>query len=306
MNTWTQIKVSCKTEALDDVCAVMSMVDSGLQIDDPNDIDKIDTIYGELIGEELISADRSICSVSVYVPEERCPSEQALFIRQRLEFLGIEYKITLSGMDEEDWADSWKQYYKPLRIGEKLMIVPTWEKYDPKPNDIVILMDPGMAFGAGTHETTKLCASMLEMHLQKGTRVLDVGTGSGILAICASKLGASSVFAYDVDPVAVRVAKENVEANHCKNIVCGQSDLLKSVDTSEKYDFICANIVADIIVRMAPDVKKYMKEGGLLAVSGIIADQTDRVKAALEEGGLVLCRTYKDNDWNAMLFTCKN
>ncbi len=303
MNTWTQIKVSCKTEALDDVCAVMSMVDSGLQIDDPNDIDRIDTIYGELIGEELTNADRSVCSVSVYIPKERFPSEQALFIRQRLDLLGIEYKLTLSGMDEEDWADSWKQYYKPLRIGKNLMIVPTWEKYEKKPDDIVILMDPGMAFGAGTHETTKLCASMLELHLKKGSRVLDVGTGSGILAICASKLGAGSVFAYDVDPVAVRVAKENVNANGCKNVVCGRSDLLKNVDTSEKYDFICANIVADIIVLMAPDVKAQLKKGGLLAVSGIIEGQTQRVKDALEKGGLVLLKTYKDNDWNAMLFT---
>lgn len=302
MNSWTQIKVICGTEDLDNVSAVMSMVDSGLFIEDPNDVDRIDTIYGELIGEDLINADRTKCAVSVYVPEERFPAEQAAYIRDGLDRLGIEYRITLSGMDEEDWADSWKQYYKPLRIGEKLMIVPTWEKYEPEADDIVILMDPGMAFGAGTHETTRLCAGLLEKYMPENARVLDVGTGSGILAIAAAKLGAKEVFAYDVDPVAVRVAKENVDTNGCSNVICGQSDLLKDVDVSEKYDFICANIVADIIVRMAPDVIKYMKNSGILAVSGIIDGQTERVKKALEDGGLSLKFTAKDNDWNAMIF----
>ncbi len=305
MNSWTQIKVICKTGDIDDVSAVMSMVDSGLFIEDPNDIDRIDTIYGELIGEELINADRSECAVSVYVPEERSPVEQAAYIKDGLDRLSIEYKMTLSGMDEEDWADSWKQYYKPLRIGERLMIVPTWEKYEPKPDDIVILMDPGMAFGAGTHETTKLCASLLEKYMPKDSRVLDVGTGSGILAIAASKLGAKEVFAYDVDPVAVRVAKENVEANGCSNVTCGESDLLKDVDDSEGYDLICANIVADIIVRMAPEVRRYLKDDGMLSVSGIIDGQTERVIKALEDGGLSLKHVEKDNDWNAMIFVPK-
>ena len=301
MSSWTQIRVSCNIKDLDTVCAVMSMIDNGLMIEDANEVDNLDHCYGELIDESLINADRTVGAVSVYIPDERNPAECISFIKERLE--GVKYELTLSGMKEEDWADSWKQYYKPVRIGKRLIVVPTWEEYEPKENDIVLRMDPGMAFGTGTHETTRLCSILMEEHICKGDRVLDIGTGSGILAIAASKLGAGSVFAYDIDPVAIKVAEENCLENGCENVVCGISDLLRGVDTAEKYDFVCANIVADILVRLAPDIAKYMKNGAKLAVSGIIDSQEERVKTALCDGGLSYILTAEENDWNAMLFT---
>ncbi len=303
MANWTQIRVACKIGDLDTVCAVMSMIDSGLMIEDANEIDKMDTCYGELMDESMKTADRSVGAVSVYVADEKNPAECVAFLRERLALTGIAYELTLSGMQEEDWANTWKQYYKPIRIAHRLMVVPTWEEYEPKEGDLILRMDPGMAFGAGTHETTRLCATLTEDYMKPGARVLDVGTGSGILAIAASKLGAGEVNAYDIDPVAVRVAQENCDVNGCDNVTCGISDLLAGVDTrGGLYDFVCANIVADIIVRMAGDIFRYMKPGGLLAVSGIIDTQSDRVKAALEKGGLTHILTRAENDWNAMLF----
>jgi len=304
MGNWTQIRVGCKISDLNAVSAVMSMVDNNLMIEDANEIDLMDTCYGELLDESMVNADRSVGAVSVYMAEERNPAESVAFVKERLDLMGIEYELTLSGMKEEDWANSWKKYYKPIRIAHRLMVVPTWEEYEPKEGDLILKMDPGMAFGTGTHETTRLCATLTEDYMKPGARVLDVGTGSGILAIAASKLGAEEVMAYDIDPVAVRVAQENCDVNGCTNVTCGISDLLAGVDTKGGlYDFVCANIVADIIVRMAGDIICYMKPGGLLAVSGIIDTQADRVRAALEQGGLAHILTRAENDWNAMLFT---
>lgn len=304
MGNWTQIRVGCKISDLNAVSAVMSMVDNNLMIEDANEIDLMDTCYGELLDESMVNADRSVGAVSVYVAEERNPAESVAFVKERLDLMGIEYDLTLSGMKEEDWANSWKKYYKPIRIAHRLMVVPTWEEYEPKEGDLILKMDPGMAFGTGTHETTRLCATLTEDYMKPGARVLDVGTGSGILAIAASKLGAGEVMAYDIDPVAVRVAQENCDVNGCDNVTCGISDLLAGVDTKGGlYDFVCANIVADIIVRMADDILRYMKPGGLLAVSGIIDTQAERVRAALTKGGLTHILTRAENDWNAMLFT---
>ncbi len=299
---WTQIRVACGIGDLDTVAAVMSMVDNGLMIEDANEIDRLNHGYGELIDESMKTADRTRGAVSVYVPAERNPAECAAFIRERLNASGVSFDLTLAGIREEDWANTWKQYYKPVRIGRRLIVVPTWETYTPAPTDIVLLMDPGMAFGTGTHETTRLCAGLLEDYMRPGDRVLDVGTGSGILAIAAAKLGASLVRGYDIDPVAVRVAKENADVNRCR-ITFGISDLLTGVDFSDGgYDFICANIVADIIIRMAGDIIRYMKRGGLLAVSGVIDPQAERVKEALLKGGLAFRTARSENDWNAMLF----
>lgn len=304
MGNWTQIRVACKIGDLEAVSAVMSMIENNLMIEDANEIDRMDTCYGELLDEAMLTADRSRGAVSIYVAEERNPAESIVFIKERLSQMRIEHELTLSGLKEEDWANTWKKYYKPVRIGHRLIVVPTWETYDPQPNDLVLKMDPGMAFGTGTHETTRLCSTMTEDYMKPGSRVLDVGTGSGILAIAASKLGAGKVMAYDIDPMAVRVAEENCAVNGCENITCGISDLLAGVDTQGGlYDFVCANIVADIIVRMAGDIIRYMKPGALLAVSGIIDTQAERVKAALEQGGLSYVLTRAENDWNAMLFT---
>ena len=190
MGSWTQIRVACKASDIDTVASVMSMLDNGLLIEDANEIDQMKTCYGELIDEKMKNADRSRGAVSIYVPEDKNPADYVSFIKERLGSVGIGYEISLEGMKEEDWANSWKKYFKPVRIGKRLVVVPTWEKYEPSSNDIILEMDPGMAFGTGTHETTRLCATLIEENMVPGAKVLDIGTGSGILAIAASKLGA--------------------------------------------------------------------------------------------------------------------
>ena len=190
---WIQIRTTCKAEDVEDVCAVMCMINNGLMIEDYSDVERdLDGVYGDLIDEELLSRDRTTVSVSVYIPEIKNPAESEGFIRERLAALSVPATVEIIGVHESDWADSWKQYYKPIKIGEKIVICPAWESYKPAEGELVIRMDPGMAFGTGTHETTSMCVELIEKHYHGG-KVLDVGTGSGILAIAAAKLGAHDV-----------------------------------------------------------------------------------------------------------------
>ena len=298
--TWTKITVTGKTKDLDNIIAVMSMLDNGLMIEDFSDF-SLNGMYGELVDESILNADKSTVKVSLFVPEERNPAEYNEFLQARLPALSIDAKISLEGICEDDWAESWKQYYKPVPLG-KVTIVPAWEKYSPREDEIIIKMDPGMAFGTGTHETTRLVIRLMQDILTGGERVLDVGTGSGILSICASKLGAKSCNAYDIDPVAVKVARENVAADGCTNITVGVSDLLRGVDLSEgKYDFCVANIVADIIIRMLPDIPKYLKSGSPLILSGIIGDRAEEVREAVIAQGFCVEKEIAENDWVGML-----
>ncbi|MBO4982466.1 MAG: 50S ribosomal protein L11 methyltransferase [Clostridia bacterium] len=300
-NKWIQIKVTVKNDKLNDLVAIMSMISNGLQIEDYSDIEDriLDGVYGDLIDESVLNADRTIASVSVYVPDDKPMQDYTMFIKERLSASDIENKIELISLCEEDWADSWKQYYKPIEIGNRLVVVPMWEKYDAKPNQVIVKMDPGMAFGTGTHETTRLCATLLEKYITDESTMLDVGCGSGILAICASKLGAKECYAYDIDPVAVKVAKENVKDNDCNNIECGVSDLLKGVKNG-KYDVITANIVADIIIRLLPDIGKFMHKDTVLVISGIIDERCADVYKSINENSFVITEEIHENGWCAI------
>lgn len=299
--SWIQIKVSSAVENKDSIIAVMSMISNGLQIEDYSDLEDriLDGVYGDLIDESVLNADKTVVAVSAYVSADKPVTDHVAYIKERLGALGINHEIELISLCEEDWADSWKQYYKPIKIGEKLVVVPMWEKYDALDNEIIVKMDPGMAFGTGTHETTRLCATLLEKYVTDTTVMLDVGTGSGILAICASKLGAKKCYAYDIDPVAVRVARENVKDNDVTNIECEVSDLLKGVK-EQKYDVIAANIVADIIIRMLPDIGKYMHKDTTLVISGIIDERCDDVYKSINENSFTVVEEIHENGWCAI------
>ena len=298
--SWTKVTVSGDVKDLEDITAVMSMLDNGLMIEDFSDF-SFNGMYGELVDESILEADKSLVKVSLFVPEEKNPAEYISFIKERLDALSIKGEISTEGMNEEDWSESWKQYYKPIPLG-KVTIVPAWEDYNAKEGEVIIKMDPGMAFGTGTHETTRLVMRIMQDELFGGERVLDVGTGSGILSICASKLGARSCHAYDIDPVAVKVARENAILGGCDNITVGVSDLLKGVDLSGgKFDFCVANIVADIIIRMMPDIRKYLKDGAPLSLSGIIEPRKDEVIECAKAHGFSVIREEKENDWIGLL-----
>jgi ribosomal protein L11 methyltransferase len=298
---WIQIKATAALEWLDTLTAVMSMVSNSLMVEDYSDVVKdLDGVYGDLIDEELLARDRTVASVSVFIPEGTSPSESTDFIKERLASSGVPATVELIGVSEEDWAETWKKYYKPIKTGQRLVIVPVWEKYDPAPEEITVIMDPGMAFGTGTHETTRLCAGLLEKYVTPGCSMLDVGCGSGILAVCAAKLGAGECFACDIDPDAVRVAKKNTELNSTPNVECAVSDLLAQVKRREGgYDVVAANIVADVIIRLAPDVGDYMSPDGVLIVSGIIEERAAETVTALSAAGFEVENDMRENGWYA-------
>lgn len=207
--------------------------------------------------------------------------------------------LELQNVADEDWSENWKKYYKPFRIGSHLVVKPTWEPYEAQPGDQMIELDPGMAFGTGTHETTHMCMQLLEKHLRPGMRVMDVGTGSGILAIAAARLGASDVLAIDIDPNAVKVAKENVALNGVESRVrVVEGDLCKS--EAIPCDLAVANIVADAICMLAGPLTRHLQKGRLLVCSGIIREREQDVRDAAAQAGYTLFDRVEMGEWVAL------
>ncbi len=195
-----------------------------------------------------------------------------------------EGSVSLDQVNEADWANAWKAYYKPTKVGQRVVVKPTWEDYAMQDGDLIIELDPGMAFGTGTHETTSMCIRELEKYVNKDSKVFDIGCGSGILAIAAAKLGAKEVVAVDLDEVVVKVAKENVLENKVEKSVSVMHGNLTDV-IKDKADVIVANIIADIIKILAKDVQNFMKEDAIFISSGIILDKVEEVKESLIENG---------------------
>lgn len=209
-------------------------------------------------------------------------------------------RLSLKGVQDQDWAEEWKRYYKPLRFGRHLVVRPSWEPYEPKPGDLVIDLDPGMAFGTGTHESTALCMELLEKHATTSP-ALDVGTGSGILALAMAKLGASHVQAIDIDPLAVKAAEENARLNGLEDrVTARQGDLISAV--SGRYALACANILADVIMALAPDLRQVLLPGAPFICSGIIRDRADEVEARLLALGYSLQDRLSRGEWVAFAF----
>lgn len=227
-------------------------------------------------------------------------------VRQRLNELKKDAFVDMGTLEmdmqnvaDEDWSENWKKYYKPFRIGSHLVVKPTWEPYQAQQEDLVIELDPGMAFGTGTHETTNMCMQLLEKHLQDGMRVMDVGTGSGILAIAAARLGAKQVLAIDIDPSAVKVANENVALNDVQDqvrVVVG--DLCKS--EAMPCDLAVANIVADAICMLAGPLTRHLEKDRLLICSGIIREREQDVMNAALQAGYTLFDRIEKGEWVAL------
>lgn len=296
---WIKIKVTANLRDLDLLSSLMTMVSPNLEIEDYSDIAE-HTCYGELIDEKILNADKTICSVSVYVPKDSHVNDTLSYLKSLLDNAKLQViNIDLNGISEEDWANEWKQYYKPFTVGKHIQIVPAWEEYQQKDGDIVIKMDPGLAFGTGSHETTKLILELLEDTVKQNDTVLDVGCGSGILAICASKLGAKECLCCDIDPMCVKVVGENAEKNQVSNITYFESNLLDKVP-KKPYNIICANLVADIILRMLPNISDYMNDNTLLLLSGIINLREEEIKNALSTYHLKLVNEVHENDWCAL------
>lgn len=262
-------------------------------------------VYWELYDPAMVDAMPDDVLVKAWFERGEKERETLEAVRAHLEQLRAQggevgtLALELTGVKDEDWSENWKKYYKPFRIGAHLVVRPTWEAYEAAPGDLVIELDPGMAFGTGTHETTSMCMQLLEKHLQEGMRVMDVGTGSGILAIAAARLGAREVLAIDIDPAAVKVARENIALNHVQDRVRAvEGDLCKS--EAMPCDLAVANIVADAIRMLAAPLTRHLKKGGLLICSGIIRErEKDVLEAALAAGYAVADRLEK-GEWVAL------
>lgn len=203
-------------------------------------------------------------------------------------------------LDNMDWANEWKKYFKVLKLGESIVIKPSWEEYEKNEGEIVIDIDPGMAFGTGTHASTAMCLKILEKQNVSGLDVLDIGSGSGILSIAAAKLRAKSVTAIDIDPVCVETTIENAELNNCADlIIAKEADLTKGLDG--KFDYVLINIIAEVIVHLLDYLHVNLKKGSKLILSGIIEENTDIVIDKLKERGYMVLELNRDSGWTSIL-----
>lgn len=298
---WTDIRITVPQQYAETAEAIATMVSNGgIYIEDYSDLEQQawEIAHVDLIEQELLDKPRDIVIVHMYLAPDENPAEVLPLFRERLDAAGVPYTLDTAGVQQEDWQNAWKKYYHAMDIGSRLAIVPGWESYDT--DRIRIIMDPGLAFGTGTHETTALCLELLDSLVQGGERVLDVGTGSGILAIAALKLGAREADGVDIDPMCVRTAGENAE----RNGVDGRFRVLVG-DLSDKaegvYDIITANIVAAAILSLAPAVPALMAPGAKFICSGIIDERKDEVLAGLQASGLRPVEIKEKRGWVCIL-----
>lgn len=306
---WTEVKVSTASEAVEAISNIMMEAGaSGVAIEDALDLENfIGDQFGEILDKENFAHISEGAEVLAYFPETTFLPEILPTIKARINQLpefGLaigKNEVSLSEVAETDWATAWKKYYHPVEISRFLTIVPSWETYTAKtPEERIITLDPGMAFGTGTHPTTRLSLHALEVVLRGGERVLDVGTGSGVLSIASKHLGAKEVYAYDLDEVAVAAAQENMDLNPiAHDVVVAANDLLKGIEL--EAEVIVANILADIILLMLADAWTLLKPGGKLIVSGIIEDKHQSVLAAAMAEGFVVEETFIQADWYAFI-----
>ncbi len=305
---WQEVSVKTDEKFIDAVAEILVECGAGgVVIEDPDMIRaKIAENSWDAyeFPDELLK--RDYIRIAAYFPVDIDTDERLARLRKNLQdvrdksFPDSQMDITLSEIREEDWANSWKAYYKTVKVGEQIVIKPTWEEYVSREGDIVIELDPGMAFGTGTHPTTVMCLRVLEGLINGGETVFDIGTGSGILAIAAAKLGASVVKAVDIDVVAVKSASVNVEMNNVSDrveVLAG--NLLDKV--SGQADLVIANIVADVIKLVCPDAVKAVRNGGKFVASGIIAHREQDVTETIEQAGLVIQEVIREGDWLSLV-----
>jgi len=308
---WVRLTISTKSEAVEAISYALTNIGiPTIEIDDPNDIaltmEKKNKTDWDYIDEELLkNKDADEVHIKAYLPEDTPYEEKIIQIQNSLnhikQFLDIgKGTVKTDILHEEEWANSWKKYYKPLKIGKNILIKPSWEEYTPRDDDEVIIeMDPGMAFGTGTHETTSMCLELIEKYIAKGDVVFDIGCGSGILGIASAKLGASSVIGVDLDANAVKVAKNNVNSNNVQHIMkLYEGNLLDVID--QKADIVVANIIADVIIELSQSVLEFLKTNGLFIASGIIRERLQDVKEAMDKNGLDIIDLYEKGSWCAL------
>ncbi len=275
--------------------------------------------YWDYVDEDLMESKKGETKVIVYVSDNTSGQEMLSLIKSELiamraidednEFGRLE--IELDGVNEEDWANNWKKYYHPIEIGERMLIKPVWEEYNKETDRVIFNIEPGLSFGTGSHETTRLCLLNLEKYIKPGIKVLDLGCGSGILSIMSLLLGAKEAVAVDIDPNAVNIAYQNAERNgifadrykvYAGNVL--EDETIQGKIPENEYDIVLANIVADVIIGLTPAAKKYLKKDGVFITSGIISDRKDDVEKVILANSFEILDTQRDKDWVSII--CKH
>ena len=300
MENWTEIRITVPVERVDEAGAIASMtVPYGIYIEDYSDLEEQALAIAkiDLIDEELLQKDRTKGIVHIYISPEENPQEATSFISDRLTAEGIPFAIDLGNCAREDWENNWKQYFKPIAVGEKLLIRPVWVNDYEAGDRKVLNLEPGVAFGTGTHETTRLCLETLEQRLRPGDDMLDVGCGSGILSVAGMLLGAKSATGVDIDKLAVKVAKENGRLNGLSEPAFTMLHGNLTDRISGKYQIVTANIVADAIILLTPSVIEFLDEGAAYIVSGIIDTREDEVTECLMNNGFTIVDRRTESGW---------
>ncbi|MBQ3284436.1 MAG: 50S ribosomal protein L11 methyltransferase [Ruminococcus sp.] len=282
---WIEILVEVEADRIDDAAAIANMtVPYGIYIEDYRELEQevMEIAHVDLIDEDLLKQDRSKAKIHIYISLEDNIGEAVQFLSERLNAASIDHKIDQSSVQEDDWLNNWRRFFKPMPVGEKLLINPSWYTDTDPEGRLMMNIDPGLAFGTGKHETTRLCMEALERYVKGGERVLDVGCGSGILGIAAVMLGAQSAFGIDIDETAVRTANENAVVNHVDDKVSAiAGDLVDKVEGT--YEIVVANIVADAIIALSASVGNFMTDDAVYIISGIIDTRADDVKNAIRD-----------------------
>ncbi len=300
MADWTEIKIEVPAEEVDRAGDIASMaVPYGIYVEDYRNLEQeaMEIAKIDLIDEDLLAKDRTKGIVHIYISPEENPDEVVSFLTERFESENIPYFIDKSLCKNEDWENNWKKYFKPMPVGERLLIHPVWEQEYEANGRSVLHLEPGLAFGSGTHDTTRLCLESIEKYAYPGKKVLDIGCGSGILSVSALLLGADSAFAVDVDALAVKTARENGLTNGFDEprYTVVKGSLTDNV--TGKYDIIAANIVADIVIKLCDDVKDFMNDGAVFITSGIIVPREEEVLEAFKRNSLKVKGRYESGGW---------
>lgn len=280
----------------------------GIFIEDYSDLEKnMHLVGGDYIDDKLKDADKENIAVHIYISADEDEQKTMDYLSGSIRAAGISFEINKEYIPDQDWENDWKKYHKPLHLGERLVVAPSWEDYMPSEDEIVIIMDPGSSFGTGKDETTKLCMRLLESNLDAGDKVLDLGCGTGILAIAAILLGAESAVGVDIDGHAVQDAVENASTNKVEDRFSGyEGDLLSRAELRESvgsgYDLICANIIADVHLAMRELYYEKIKVNGKLIISGIVDERTGEIEEALVRTGFILMEAVRKNGWTALSF----
>lgn len=298
---WLEIRITYESQEMEVAKEVLGNLFHdfgvrGVKLDEPMGNDELD-----YYSDEKMRFFKEYAVTGYFPINNYLESKKALFLNKLKELVESEniiYEIFYNELDETEWEESWKKYFNPEKITPNITVKPTWKEYTPSEGEVIIDIDPGMAFGTGTHPTTFLCINMIEKYIKPGMNFLDVGTGSGILMIAAAKTGAEKVLGVDIDEVAVEVAKQNLELNKIgkDKYTVLKGDLLEIVK-EEKFDMVASNILAEIIVILLDDIKKVLKKDGIFISSGIISEKADIVERKLKACGIELIEKVEKEGW---------